>query len=152
MLLECKNPNNPNQQHEKLSSVLFFLIPQRSHHIMSLLHLRLLTHPLKTNKRHLPARRSFFTHCCLPSTTTHSHCNSLLCLSMGSLCCFIVVWCTLKERHRSQNCDNDGATTTLLVVRWSMKLCFTVVGQARWGYRYWHVTVHTHADFIALPH
>ena len=39
-----------------------------------------------------------------------------------------------------------------LVVRWSMKLCFTLVGQARWGDGYRFVTVCTHGDFIMLPH
>ena len=31
---------------------------------------------------------------------------------MESLCCCIVAWCTLREGHRLQNCDNDGTTTT----------------------------------------
>ena len=30
---------------------------------------------------------------------------------MGSLCHFTVAWCTLREWHRSQNCDNDGTIT-----------------------------------------
>ena len=35
-----------------------------------------------------------------------------VCVSMGVLCLFIVVWCTLWEQHRSQNCDNEGTTDT----------------------------------------
>ena len=40
-----------------------------------------------------------------------------------------------------------------LVVWWGMKLCFTVVGQASpVGDGYQLVTVHTHGNFIELPH
>ena len=31
---------------------------------------------------------------------------------MGSSCHFIVAWCTLRERQRSQNCDKDSTTST----------------------------------------
>ena len=38
-----------------------------------------------------------------------------------------------------------------LVVQWGMKLCFTVVRQARWEDDYWLVTLPAHGDFIVLP-
>ena len=58
---------------------------------------------------------------------------------------------TLRERHRFQNCDIDGTTTTTTSGPCGMKLCFTFVGQAQWGHGYQLVTVHTHINFIVLP-
>ena len=82
---------------------------------------------------------------------------------MGSSCHFIVAWCTLRERHRPQNCDNDGTTTThSLVVQWSMKLscadlcqlvtqlCHKLVPVSVED-RYRLVTVCIHGDVIVLP-
>ena len=44
-----------------------------------------------------------YTH---SDTSTWTHRHMCVRVSMGSLCHWIVAWCTLREQHRSQNCDN----------------------------------------------
>ena len=73
---------------------------------------------------------------------------------MWCSCRCIVAWCTLRERHRPQKCDNGSITTGLARYEMVLHSC----GTRPWreggdeGERYRLVTVRTHGDFIMLPH